>query len=138
MIFRPIAEGITFLEGDQQLFGSYLPTLFGIRTALNEIRTTAALTFCEPLIIAVQKGFLARFTDMMDPENTHSVPLFLAMASNPKYKLSFIPPSLFRTNIMGCIKNMMMAAAEKLLKIEADEEMLETPAVETHENGNIF
>lgn len=122
MVMRPIANGITFLEGDKQLFGAYLPTLFGIKTALSDMETE--LTYCAPLLQAVNDGFNRRFGEMMDPFNAKSVPLFIAMVSNPMFKMSYIPPSFMRASVIRSIKNMLLTAGEKILNIFEKENLL--------------
>lgn len=114
-IFKPIAEGITFLEGNQQMCGSYLPTLYGIEARLNDIRNES-LAYCGPLLDAVIAGFQRRFGDKMDPSKVRSVPLFIAMISNPKYKLSFLPPNLLRPTFLKQVKTIMLKAAEKIIQ----------------------
>lgn len=82
-VIAPIANGITFLEGDKQLFGAYLPTLFGIKSTLLEIQSSRQLFHCMPLVDAVYNGFTTRFKDMMDINNRRATPFYLAMISDP-------------------------------------------------------
>lgn len=95
-VIRPIAEGITFLEGDKQPFGSYLPALFGIQSKLEYLANKVILSYCEPLLGAVYEGFQKRFAEVMEVSDPKSVPLYLAMMSNPAYKISFLPPAMLR------------------------------------------
>lgn len=57
LIFKPIAEGITFVEGSKNMFGSYLPTLFGIRTTLGELHISGDFEYCTSLLHAIKSGF---------------------------------------------------------------------------------
>lgn len=109
---RPIADGLTALEGNI-CFGTYLPYLFGIRSQLDRLKKNT-LRFCTPLLTALEDGFRERFNDLMDPYHISSVPLFLAMLCNPKYKMSFMGP--LRPTILQKLKNMLLSAAEEIAK----------------------
>lgn len=111
---QPIAEGITALEGNI-CFGAYLPYLFGIKSQLNRL-TTQRLLYCKPLLDSVISGFYKRFDDLMDPYNIRSVPLYLAMITNPKYKLNYIAE--LRPTLLQKLKNMLISAAEMILEEE--------------------
>lgn len=50
----------------------------------------------------------------MDPYHITSVPLYLAMITNPKYKMSYIGP--LRPTILQKLKNMLLSAAEEIAK----------------------
>lgn len=102
--------------------GSYLPTLFGIEASLEEIRSKKPLAYCRPLLDAVREGFSNRFGRVMDPSNVEAVPLFLAMASNTKYKLSYIPPVMLRPSVISKIKNMMLKAAENIVSKDPEDD----------------
>lgn len=116
-VIGPIAKGITLLEGDKQLFGTYLPTLFRIQTALNEMESSGQLLHCVPLLNAVQDGFRKRFREMMDPTDVRAAPLYIAMICDPKYKLDYIPPYIWASNSLQCFKNLLLTAAEKILNV---------------------
>lgn len=113
-VIAPIADGITYLEGDKQLFGAYLPTLFGIKTSLLEMKSSRELLYCMPLVDAVYDGFTKRFKEMMNLDNPRATPLYLAMISDPKYKISFIPPSAWNKDTLKMIKNALLAAGERI------------------------
>lgn len=114
---RPIAEGITALEGNI-CFGAYLPHLFGIRSQLNYLKTQK-LRFCTPLLNAIETGFDERLNDLMDPYHTTAIPLYLAMITNPRYKLSYI--GQLRPTILQKLKNMLLSAAEEIVKEDTKE-----------------
>lgn len=112
LVMRPVAEGLTALEGNI-FFGAYLPHLFGIRSQLDRLKQQN-LRFCNPLVKAIDEGFIERFKDVMDPYHVRSVPLYLAMITNPKYKLSFM--GQLRPTILIRLKNMLLSAAEEILE----------------------
>lgn len=64
-VIKPIAEAITFLEGDIKTFGAYLPKLFDVREQLKELSTSDELLYCQPLLAAVKDGFQRRFSHLM-------------------------------------------------------------------------
>jgi len=105
-IIRPIVNAITILEGDKQMCGSYLPVLFGIQKRLDFIESNddAPIIHCDALLQAVKNGLETRFSAMMDPFNVVSIPLYVAMVSNPKFKMNFIPPNVMRPAVFNSIK----------------------------------
>lgn len=125
-VLRPVMRAIKYVQG-RYYFGSYLPMLFGLRSELNSEKS---LKYCKPLILALRSGFEKRFSNIMNPENPQSVPLFVAMISNPKYKMNYIPQNLLRGN-MSRLKKMLLSATEqmiarkmrKLNEFEANENM---------------
>lgn len=109
LVMRPIADGLTALEGDI-FFGTYLPHLFGIQSHLERLKKQK-FKFCDPLVTSIVEG---RFNEVMDPYHIRSVPLYLAMITNPKYKLSYM--SQLRPTILQKLKNMLLTAAEEVLE----------------------
>lgn len=109
-VFQPIADSITFLEGSRNMFGTYLPTLFSVRTKLREMHHSNKLAYCRPLLDAVRDGFQKRFDHLMSLGNVftepdpRAVPLFIAMVSNPRFKVNFIPPYWFDENPGALLK----------------------------------
>lgn len=120
-VMRPIAEGLTALEGNN-LFGSYLPHLFGIKAQLDRLKNKK-LNFCEPLLKAIDNGFYERFQEVMDPYHIRAVPLYLAMMTNPKYKLSYM--GQLRPTILQKLKNMLLSAAEEISNESQKEQLAE-------------
>lgn len=136
-IIRPIANGITILEGDKQMCGAYLPVLFGIKKRLNfiESNANAPIKHCNALLQAVKNGLKTRFGAMMDPLNVVSIPLYVAMLSNPKFKMNFIPPDVMRPAVFNSLKTMLIRVGENILATE-DELMQNEMQVDVeNENG---
>lgn len=111
LVLRPVMKGIKYVQG-RYYFGSYLPMLFGLK---SELDSEKHLKFCKPLVIALRNGFDKRFSDIMNPENPESVPLFVAMITNPKYKLNYVPQNLLTQNILR-LKRMVLSAAEEMIE----------------------
>lgn len=111
IVFRPIMRAIKYVQG-RYYFGSYLPMLFGLQIELN---TEKHMKFCTPLVEALRNGFEKRFSDVMNPELPESVPLFVAMISNPKYKLNYVPQNLLSRHILR-LKRMFLSAAEEMIE----------------------
>lgn len=71
---------------------------------------------CLPLANAIKRGFDNRFGELIDAYNKKSVPLYVAMLSNPTFKLNFmclpsIPEELFKH-----LKEMLVCAAINAFK----------------------
>lgn len=110
LVLRPVMRAIKYVQG-RYYFGSYLPMLFGLQSELNVEKPRK---FCKPLVVALRNGFEKRFGDIMNPENPESVPLFVAMVANPKYKLNYVPQNLLTHNILR-LKRMVLSAAEEMV-----------------------
>lgn len=125
-VFRPIADGITFVEGTHKNFGSYLPTLFSIRMTLREMYVDDELLYCRPLLLAIKEGFDKRFwhlmklTDLYERGSPKAVPLYIAMLSNPAFKFNYIPKYWFEENpnALNQIKSIFLNAMQKELDIQ--------------------
>lgn len=134
---RPIADAITYIEG-MRCFGSYLPTLFAARLKLRELYLDDQLIYCQPLVCALSNGFDRRFADVMNLGSVYqegspkAVPLYLAMISNPAFKLSYIPQYWFdaNPNTITQIKSMMLNAMRMGLKPSQNETHAENDAAE--------
>ena len=109
-VLRPVMKALKFVQG-RYYFGSYLPMLFGLQSELNSEKS---LKHCKPLVLALRNGFEKRFNQIMTPENPKSVPLFVAMITNPQYKMNYIPQNLLRNNILR-LKRMLLSAAEEMI-----------------------
>lgn len=129
-VIGPIAHGITLLEGDKHYFGMYLPTLFGIKNRLMEMESRQNFMHCKPLLDAVIDGFDNRFKAMMDPTDSRSIPLYIAMVTDPKYKLNYIPPFIWNSSTLQRIKNMLLTAAEKILRIPGNQDILDVGVIQ--------
>lgn len=122
-VIKPISNAITYLEGDVQTFGGYLPMLFSVRQTLKDLHLSDSLEFCKPLLTAVRDGFDKRFGHLMKLPSTYetgdpkAVPLFLAMITNPEYRLNYIPNDWFHSNPYGLsqIKSLLLNAMKAYL-----------------------
>lgn len=105
------------LEGDSIPFGAYLPTLIGLRHALNEHadpQNVGENYYCMELAIAVRDGFEKRFAHLMDPANAESKPLYIAMITNPEYKMNFLGISRPDPRLVKKLKDMVLEAAMEI------------------------
>lgn len=114
-IISTVAMALKVLEGDRHPFGLYLPTLIGLRKKLNEYsdRTTANGTYlCVELAGALKDGFENRFAHLMDifDSDGRSAPLFIAMATNPEYKLNFMGTRTIDPRVLNRLKDMLLTA----------------------------
>lgn len=127
-VIRPIADAITFVESTRQFFGSYLPTLFGVRTRLRELYLEDKLLYCKPLLVAVKNGFdkrlehLMKLSDLYDEGSPKAVPLYIAMLCNPAFKLSYIPVYWLEKNpnTISQIKSIFLNAMVKQLGMQTN------------------
>lgn len=110
-VLRPVIKALKYVQG-RYYFGSYLPMLFGLQ---NELNSEKPLKICKPLVEALRKGFEKRFGDIMNPENPESVPLYVAMITNPKYKMNYVPQNVLTRNILR-LKRMVLSAAEEIIE----------------------
>lgn len=118
-IINKIGMALRGLEGDSIPFGAYLPTLFGLRHALNELSNpeNAADDYsCIQLAMAVRDGFERRFSALMDPTNPEAKPLYIAMMSNPEYKLNFMGEARPDPRLVKRLKEMFLEAAVEIHK----------------------
>lgn len=88
---QPVAIALKSLESSQIPFGLYLPTLFGLRKSFRDVKMNESKwKYCLPLMDTLQAGFEKRFQKVLDifDEDANNVPLFIAMVSNPMFKLA--------------------------------------------------
>lgn len=144
-IMNKVAIALKTLEGDQLTFGVYLPTLFGLRKFLDKCsdsKTTETYE-CLELAVAIKAGFEKRFAHLMDVFNVEkrSAPLFIAMITNPQYKLNFMGTRTISPSVLREVKEMLVTAGiqiETIDKIEyCDVVVSEYDDDEYHGNGNI-
>lgn len=114
-VISVVAMALADLEGDRHPFGMYLPTLFGLRNKLNEYsdRTKASEThMCVELAVALKNGFEDRFAHLMDiyDVENRSAPLYIAMATNPEYKLNFMGSRIIDPRVLNRLKEMILTA----------------------------
>lgn len=129
-VIDKVALALKGLEADRNLFGAYLPTLIGLRHVLVEnssMDNANDTELCVPLAKAMLEGFERRFSSVMDPFNPESHPLYIAMISNPEYKLNFMGTSRIEPRVMVKLKEILLDAAmsiltEKVEEIQADKQ----------------
>lgn len=103
------------LESDRYSFGIYLPTLFGLKSKLDELAENGNEIFeCLPLVMALQNGLQNRFGEVMDPYNKDgkSVPLYIAMLTNPSFKLNFMGMKVISSKLLHHLREMLYSAVE--------------------------
>lgn len=154
IIIKPIANAITYLEGNVQTFGGYLPMLFSVRQTLKDLYINDDLVFCKSLLLAVRDGFDKRFAHLMrlstvfDKADAKAVPLFIAMLTNPEFKMNFIPIDWFHSNADGMnqIKLLLLNVMKQYLEEEKQQQQQNetekvnnsSPDDRTHANENPF
>lgn len=113
---KVVARALKTMEANKYAFGAFLPTLFGLRMKLAALEKKA--TQCLPLVKTLQSAFEKRFGNVMDIFDSHgeSVPAYVAMASNPNYKLNYMGMKTIPTHILLRIKQMLLDAAMDILK----------------------
>lgn len=122
---RIIASGLRILEGQTHSFGMYLPVLIGIRRSLNEL-TLQNFTQCQPLIKALSDGFYERFKDFMNPHQAVALPLYIAMAVHPRYKLYYLGLGHIPPHTTNVIVDALYTECKKIVdakNIETNAEM---------------
>lgn len=130
-----IAVALKTLEANKYTCGLYLPILFGLKIKLQAMAEDPSVLECKPLVRAVQSGFETRFEHLMDPCDTtgKSQPLFIAMMSNPQYKLNFMGLPTIPSNVLSNLKNMLFNAIAENQKVNFIEQ--EAIDVEHFENN---
>lgn len=133
------------LEGNKHTFGLYLPTLFGLRNVLEKyanIETTETLA-CLELAKAIKAGFETRFGQLMDvndPEGK-SAPLYIAMITNPQFKMNFMGSKTIHPNVLCQLKEMLVSAAIDIQQSKSLPQLCEKPNNNDNSaaimNGNI-
>lgn len=127
-----IATALNTLEANRYTFGIYLPTLLGLQYKLqllikhlsnkdspiytikiidDEGEVQEVGTNCLPLTYAIKRGFEKRFGDLIDPFHIKSIPLYVAMMSNPTYKLNFMCLPSISEELFDQLKGMLVNAA---------------------------
>lgn len=122
-VISPIASGLKTLSSNKYTFGLYLPTLIGLRVKLNDLKKTNYI-YCKPLIVALERGFETRFANLMDiyDYDGKSVPLYIAMVTNPQYKLNFLGMKQIPSHISNKVRTMLLAAGQEILNREKEKE----------------
>lgn len=121
-VMRAIARALKTMEANKYTFGVFLPTLFALRYKLAAFQKT--VIHCEPLVKVLQNGLEERFgnvMDIFDPDGK-SVPPFVAMVSNPTYKLNYIGLETIPSHMLMRVKQMLFDAVMDVTKIETNSE----------------
>lgn len=141
-IVNKVAIALKVLEGDKHSFGLYLPTLFGLRAMLDKYADigTGEARKCVQLAIALKTGFNKRFGKLMnvfDPEGK-SIPLFIAMLTNPKYKLNYMGVRLIDPRVLNHLKEILVTAGIETQRTNKSDETSNDDAVANDgmNNGN--
>lgn len=141
-----VATALNTLEANRYTFGIYLPTLFGLQFKLqqliNQFSSENSRSYsidivgddgnikkvsanCLQLAIAIKQGFDNRFGQLIDPYNIDgkSVPLFVAMMSNPTYKLNYMCLPSIPEDLLKHLKEMLVSAAVHAYKDEEENQV---------------
>lgn len=114
-VVNKVAIALKSLEGNQHTFGRYLPTLFGLRNLLEKYadRASTETPECLELAIALKNGFEKRFAELMDVFDIEekSAPLYIAMISNPRFKLNFMGTRTICPSVLAQLKEILINAA---------------------------
>lgn len=111
-LISKVASALKILEGDKNTFASYLSVLIDLRRAFEKYTDfySDMLEKCNALGYAIRKGLQERFSEMMNIDDAKSVPLYVAMMSNPKYKLNFMGVSTIAPNLLSKLKEILVEA----------------------------
>lgn len=114
MCMEPIAKALKILEGNRHTFGAYLPMLFGLKAKLKALKNTMTGKVCYPLTVALYNGFKRRFGKLLvlDQRDPQAVPLYIAMITNPTFKLNFMNSNMITANLLNQIRQMLFNAGK--------------------------
>lgn len=136
-VMDTIASAIKVLESDKYTFGLYLPTLFGLRNKLFTLKNQS--NHCLPLIKALMNGFELRFAAVLDIYNAKAVPGYVAMVSNPSFKLNYMNMNSIPSHIRLRVKQMLTTAALDIWKDRKDKDVNNSNDIgEEKENGKFY
>lgn len=127
-VMKLIAMALKSIEADSYTFALYLPTLIGLQINLQAMIDSHKAVHCEPLVVALQKGLETRFGNLMDPfgSDGKSVPIFVAMMSNPAFKLNFMGKNEIQSNLLNRLKDMLLSEAIKMENSIGDDDITHT------------
>lgn len=122
-VMKVVASALKTMEANQYTFGLYLPTLFGMRNKLAALKGT--VKHCAQLVHEIESAFETRFSKMMDIFNDEgrSIPAYIAMVSNPKYKLNYMNLKRIPPHIELRVKQILLNAA-----LSMDSDSIQTDA----------
>lgn len=144
-----ISAALKSIESDSYKFSLYLPSLFGLKIQLQALLDKRSVFECIPLVIALQNGIEARFGNLMDPFDPEkkSVPLFIAMMTNPQFKLNFMGMKKIQPRLLNRLKDMLVSEAVKIEDEslsqnnshgDDDDDADEHAHAQAHEHGNYY
>lgn len=119
----PVANALKFLEGNKHTFGVYLPMLFSLKQKLTSLKNSTVGNACKPLADALAASFEKRFAKIMildkdcnkDEDNGLGVPLYLAMVTNPMFKLNFMNQNVIPAEQLNKIRGILFNAGKSNL-----------------------
>lgn len=128
-----VARALKVVESNKSTFGIYLPTLFGLRHNLNAIKGIADM--CSPLILQLESAFESRFGNIMDKYDDHAecVPLYLAMLTDPRFKMNCMGFASIPTHVRRFVKTIMLNAC--LVNSDGDDNAEDEVPLNTPENN---
>lgn len=111
-----IATALKSVESNRYTFSLYLPMLFGLKIKLQALVDEQRVFECISLVRALLSGLESRFGNLMDPfgSDTKSVPLFIAMMTNPQFKLNFMGITKIPPELLNRLKAMLISEAGKI------------------------
>ncbi|XP_053145229.1 uncharacterized protein LOC128342206 isoform X3 [Hemicordylus capensis] len=91
-IFRPLAVTLDLLQGDNCYYGQLLPTLFTLRTKLEELETKN-FRYCGPLLQGVKANLYKRFEKYFHLSSEVNEAI-IAACTHPFFKLRWLPADI--------------------------------------------
>lgn len=115
-VIKLVSIALKSVESDNYTFALYLPTLIGLKTKLQAMIDNKTTIVCTPLVQALLRGLESRFGNLMDPfgPDGKSVPIFVAMLTNPKFKLNFLGMKKIEPRLLSRLKEMLLSEAIKV------------------------
>lgn len=141
-VMKCIASALKAVEADKYTFGLFLPTLFGIRVKLEKLKEH--VKYCLPLVEVLQQCLEERFGNLMDifASDGKSIPGFVAMVSNPMYKLNYIGLNSIPSHYVLRVKQMLVDAGMNIQRDKMERAQMEVSvqrkdiAVQDDKNGS--
>lgn len=117
-VLTPITTALLNLEKDNCHFGILLPTLFTVRSRLDEFSRGDNIIYCKPLAKALLKGLEKRFV-VMDLRSKEAVPAVIATCTHPHFKLRWLGEQKTVENL-DLIRKYLFKAAEDHVQKNVD------------------
>ncbi|XP_071639299.1 uncharacterized protein [Temnothorax longispinosus] len=110
-VMEPLAKALDILQSDTGMYMGYLlPVLYSLQEKLDNITDTIKLTYCNPLITAIEEGLNRRFCTTFEKKE-----LIIASCLHPKFKLNWL---------IGEKKKLAESYLEDLLDIRSNDNSL--------------